>query len=94
MNRIYAESQNGKYIDERECESAEELLVEYKNASMFFGMLKNKLVFDEVIDLYEKFNSMAEERKTKCFSEHKIKILSVESALMEKSIFKLEEKII
>ena len=37
---------------------------------------------------------MAEERKTKCFSEHKIKILWVESALMEKSIFKLEEKII
>lgn len=53
MNRIYAESQNGKYIDERECESAEELLVEYKNASMFFGMLKNKLVFDEAAKLME-----------------------------------------
>ena len=41
------------YIDERECESAEELLVEYKNASMFFGMLKNKLVFDEAAKLME-----------------------------------------
>lgn len=53
MNRVYAESQNGKYIDERECESAEELLVEYKNARVFFEMLKNKLVFNEAARLME-----------------------------------------
>ena len=53
MNRVYAKSQNGKYIDERECESAEELLVEYKNARVFFEMLKNKLVFNEAARLME-----------------------------------------
>lgn len=54
----------------------------------------DKVVFDEVIDLYEKFNKMAEDRKNKCFTEHKINILWVEARLMEKSIFKLEEKVI
>lgn len=41
------------YIDDRECESAEELLAEYKNARVFFEMLKNKLVFNEAARLME-----------------------------------------
>jgi len=54
----------------------------------------DKKVFDEIIWLYEKFNNMAKAKKEEDYPKYKNEIIWVESKLMEKSIFKLEEKVI
>jgi hypothetical protein len=44
--------------------------------------------------LYKKFNKTAEEKKSILFEENKEKITNIESQLVEKSLLKLEEKVI
>jgi len=44
--------------------------------------------------LYEKFYKIAERKKDEVFEKHKEKIVKIESKLVEKSLLKLEEKVI
>lgn len=50
--------------------------------------------FDEVIKLYTDFYELAIKKKEEYFSKNKLDASWVETRLMEKSIFKLEEKVI
>jgi len=54
----------------------------------------DKKNFDEIIELYEKFYKIAEQKKDEVFEKHKEKIVKIESKLVEKSLLKLEEKVI
>lgn len=54
----------------------------------------DKLLFDEVIDLYALFNKQADEKRIKIFASHKDVINVVEARLVNKSLLKLEEKTI
>jgi hypothetical protein len=54
----------------------------------------DKDVFDEVIYLYSAFNKSADEKRIKLFSSHKATINAIESRLVNKSLLKLEEKVI
>lgn len=54
----------------------------------------DKEVFDEVIYLYSAFNKSADEKRIKLFSSHKATINAIESRLVNKSLLKLEEKVI
>lgn len=51
-------------------------------------------IFDEVITLYASFNKVADEKRIRIFSDHKATINAVESRLVNKSLLKLEEKVI
>lgn len=51
-------------------------------------------VFDEVIELYENFNTTANQKMREVFDEHKATMLSLESRLANKSLLKLEEHIV
>lgn len=53
-----------------------------------------KSAFDEIIDLYEWFNKTANEKKEIIFAKYKTKIEHLESKLVDKSLLKLEEKVI
>ncbi|MBW7954675.1 sodium:proton antiporter [Candidatus Gracilibacteria bacterium] len=57
-----------------------------------FGFEKE--MFDEIIDLYKKFNLIANEKKDTIFNEHKTEISVVEGKLADKSLLKLEENVI
>jgi radical SAM superfamily enzyme YgiQ (UPF0313 family) len=54
----------------------------------------NNAIFDEVITLYASFNKVADEKRLKLLSEHKTTIMAVESKLVNKSLLRLEEKVI
>lgn len=51
-------------------------------------------LFDEIIDLYLKFNDVANTKKDKIYTENKSVISLVESKLADKSLLKLEESVI
>ncbi|MDD5769390.1 MAG: sodium:proton antiporter [Candidatus Gracilibacteria bacterium] len=57
-----------------------------------FGFDKKK--FDSIIDLYENFNIIANEKKDIIFQKHKSEISIVEGRLADKSLLKLEENVI
>ena len=54
----------------------------------------DKDVFKEVIGLYAAFNKSADEKRIKIFSSHRATINAIESRLVNKSLLKLEEKVI
>ena len=54
----------------------------------------DKVLFEEIIDLYTKFNLVANEKKDIIFKKHKSTISSIESRLADKSLLKLEEETI
>ena len=54
----------------------------------------DKEIFDEVIELYSAFNKFADEKRIKLFSSHKATIKWIESKLVNKSLLKLEEKVV
>ncbi len=54
----------------------------------------DKSVFDEVIDLYADLNKKADIKRMKLFAKYKDKINKMESVLIDKSLLKLEEKVI
>ena len=54
----------------------------------------DKDIFDEVITLYSAFSKTADEKRIKLFSSHKATINAIESKLANKSLLKLEEKVI
>ena len=54
----------------------------------------DKKVFEEIIDLYERFNKVANEKKDIIMTKHKAIISTIESKLADKSLLKLEEGII
>lgn len=54
----------------------------------------DKEIFDEVIELYSAFNKFADEKRIKLFSSHKATINWIESKLANKSLLKLEEKVV
>lgn len=54
----------------------------------------NNAIFDEVIILYASFNKVADEKRLKLLSGHKTTIMAVESKLVNKSLLRLEEKVI
>jgi len=51
-------------------------------------------LFDEIIDLYEEFNQSAQEKKDQIRENHNISIMSLEAKLADKSLLKIEEKVI
>lgn len=51
-------------------------------------------LFSEVIDLYKDFNKSAEKKKQGIRQEHNISILGLEAKLADKSLLKIEEKVI
>lgn len=53
-----------------------------------------KNAFDEIIGLYDKFNSVANEKMKSVFNDHKDVLVQVESSLADKSLLKLEEHVI
>lgn len=53
MRRAFAEARKGQNLLEFECESAEDLLWEYKDCDTFFSSLKKKLTFDENAQMME-----------------------------------------
>lgn len=54
----------------------------------------DKKNFDDIINLYEEFYKIAEQKKDKIFEKNKSEIVKIESKLVEKSLLKLEEKVI
>ncbi|ATU05249.1 hypothetical protein BKN14_02220 [Candidatus Gracilibacteria bacterium HOT-871] len=54
----------------------------------------NNKYFDEIIELYTTFNKNAENKKTEIFKTHRATINALESRLVNKSLLKLEEKIV
>jgi hypothetical protein len=54
----------------------------------------NNQIFDEVITLYASFNKVADEKRIKLLIEQKTSIMAVESKLVNKSLLRLEEKVI
>ena len=54
----------------------------------------NNEIFEEVITLYASFNKVADEKRIKLLTEHKATIMAVESKLVNKSLLRLEEKVI
>lgn len=54
----------------------------------------NNQIFDEVITLYASFNKVADEKRIKLLVEQKTSIMAVESKLVNKSLLRLEEKVI
>ena len=54
----------------------------------------DKQVFEEIIELYSAFNKNADEKRIKLLSTHKSSINAIESRLANKSLLKLEEKVI
>lgn len=54
----------------------------------------DKKYFYEVIDLYENFYKIAEWKKDYLFEKNKSEIVKIEAKLVEKSLLKLEEKVI
>jgi monovalent cation:H+ antiporter, CPA1 family len=54
----------------------------------------NNQIFDEVITLYASFNKVADEKRIKLLIEKKTSIMAVESKLVNKSLLRLEEKVI
>jgi len=54
----------------------------------------NSSLFDEIIDLYEEFNQSAQEKKDQIRENHNISIMSLEAKLADKSLLKIEEKVI
>lgn len=54
----------------------------------------DKKYFDEVVDLYENFYKIAEWKKDDLFEKNKSEIVKIEAKLVEKSLLKLEEKVI
>ncbi|MGE4444205.1 MAG: cation:proton antiporter [Candidatus Altimarinota bacterium] len=57
-----------------------------------FGFEKE--MFDEIIELYKKFNILANEKKDTIFHEHQNEISVVEGKLADKSLLKQEENVI
>lgn len=60
--------------------------------SIDFGF--DSSMFDEIISMYREFNVIAEEKKKKIKHEHNISILGIEAKLADKSLLKMEEKVI
>ena len=54
----------------------------------------NNEIFDEIIDIYAEFNSIAEKKKINIFSSHKATLMWIELKLIDKSLFKLEGEIL
>jgi hypothetical protein len=54
----------------------------------------DKSVFDEIISLYASFNKSADEKRIQIFSNHRATINAIESRLVNKSLLKLEEKVV
>ncbi len=54
----------------------------------------DKDIFNEVISLYASFNKAADEKRINIFSNHKATINAIESRLVNKSLLKLEEKVV
>jgi len=54
----------------------------------------DKCIFEEIIELYALFSKNADEKRIKLFSSHKATINAIESNLINKSLLKLEEKVI
>ncbi len=54
----------------------------------------NNAIFDEVITLYASFNKVADEKRIKVLTKNKTTIMAVESRLVNKSLLRLEEKVI
>lgn len=52
------------------------------------------LFFDEVIELYQEFHDTAKKKKEGIRKIHNISILSLEARLADKSLLKIEEKVI
>ncbi|MCP4523442.1 MAG: sodium:proton antiporter [Candidatus Gracilibacteria bacterium] len=61
-------------------------------SSIEFGFNNN--IFEEVITLYASFNKVADEKRIKIMMSHKATINAVESKLVNKSLLRLEEKVI
>ncbi|NUJ97699.1 sodium:proton antiporter [Candidatus Gracilibacteria bacterium] len=60
--------------------------------SINFGF--NTSAFDEIITLYSHFNKLAQERRNEIFAQNKSSILMMEAKLADKSLLKLEERVI
>lgn len=60
--------------------------------SINFGF--DSCIFDEIIDLYERFNAVAIDKKEILFAKHKTIIIGIETKLVDKSLLKLEEQVI
>lgn len=54
----------------------------------------NTSAFDEIITLYSHFNKLAQERRNEIFAQNKSSILMMEAKLADKSLLKLEERVI
>lgn len=54
----------------------------------------DKEIFEEIIYLYSEFNKNADEKRINVFSSHKATINAIESNLANKSLLKLEEKVV
>jgi hypothetical protein len=66
------------------------VIKELKSLSLIdFGF--DKQGFDEIIALYEQFNTVANEKMQIVMNEHKTILSQVESSLADKSLLKLEE---
>lgn len=65
-------------------------LKELKALNIWF----DKKYFDEIINLYENFHKIAEWKKDILFKKNKLEIVKIEAKLVEKSLLKLEEKVI
>lgn len=63
-----------------------------KLSEIDFGF--DKAMFEEVIALYKKFNTVANDKKDIIFQEHPWEISVVEGKLADKSLLKLEESVI
>lgn len=61
-------------------------------AEIDFGF--DKQAFQEVIELYAHFNKIADQKRIAIFATHKATINAVESNLVNKSLLKLEEKVL
>lgn len=69
------------------------VIKELKNLKEIDFWFNNKY-FDEIIELYTTFNKNAENKKTEIFKTHRATINALESRLVNKSLLKLEEKIV
>lgn len=69
------------------------VIKELKNLKEIDFWFDNKY-FDEIIELYTTFNKNAENKKTEIFKTHRATINALESRLVNKSLLKLEEKIV
>ena len=65
-------------------------LEEVKNLNIWF----DKKYFDEIIDLYKNFYKIAEWKKDTIFEKNREEIIKIEAKLVEKSLLKLEEKVV